>query len=805
MPARHGIRNLRVARAFIDLSLIHKLVLVIAVYLVLMGGLLSLSYGAMSTLSGLRAYVTGEGRWSASHRDAVYHLARYAVTRDENHYRAYEMHLRVPLGDERPRLELEQPNPDLAAVRQGLLEGENTPADHGKIITLFRWFRHVSYMDKAIGVWAEGDGQLHELRQIGLVVHREISSGLVTPARLNQHLDEIDVIRARLTRLERDFSSALGEAARWLEGLLLKVMVGATAVFGAVGLCISLVVARHITTGINGLHEGAVRVAHGDFGRRIDIDSGDELGRLAAAFNNMEESLVDARQTVEARTEELATALRHLEEELDRHRQTAEERQKLHSLLQAVIDASPTLTFIKDRDGIWILANQTIADIYGLTAQQMVGMTQQEVGQHAGLPQAEVERFLEADRRVIDSGESMFIAEEPFTINGRTRWLQTTKVPILVEGRGRCVLGVSVDVTARKQAEAELQRAKEAAEAASRAKSEFLANMSHEIRTPMNGIIGMTELALDTALTPEQREYLDMVKSSADALLAAHQRHPRLLQDRGGQARRSRPIEFSLRDSLGDTLKTLGLRGRRRRAWSWPATSPPDVPDALGRRPRPAAPDPRQPGRQRHQVHRRAARSSCGSLTVSRGTRRRDAALLGDATPASASRRRSSRRSSRPSRRPTARRRGKYGGTGLGLAISSRLVELMGGRIWVESEAGQGSTFHFTARFGLPDGSPPARAAAIDVAMLARSARAGGRRQRDQPAHPRGDARGWHMRPASPTGGRAALDALAASAERSGSRSAGAARRADARAWTASPGRRRSGMTRTSRLPRSSC
>ena len=114
-----------------------------------------------------------------------------------------------------------------------------------------------------------------------------------------------------------------------------------------------------------------------------------------------------------------------------------------HSLLQAVIDASPTLTFIKDRDGIWILANQTMADIHGLTAQQIVGMTHQQMGRRLGLPQAEVERFLEDDQRVIDSGESMFIAEEPATTHGPTRWLQTTKVPIHVEGRGRCVLGVS--------------------------------------------------------------------------------------------------------------------------------------------------------------------------------------------------------------------------------------------------------------------------------------------------------------------------------------------------------------------------
>ena len=152
-----------------------------------------------------------------------------------------------------------------------------------------------------------------------------------------------------------------------------------------------------------------------------------------------------------AKIERLVSArTRELSEMNERLRREAAERESAqsslgahHSLLQAVVDASPTLIFIKDRDGIWILANQTIADIHGLTAQQMIGMTHQQVGQRLGLPEAEIERFLEDDQRVIDSGESMFIAEEPFTTHGPTRWLQTTKVPIHVEGRGRCVLGVS--------------------------------------------------------------------------------------------------------------------------------------------------------------------------------------------------------------------------------------------------------------------------------------------------------------------------------------------------------------------------
>ena len=373
-------------------------------------------------------------------------------------------------------------------------------------------------------------------------------------------------------------------------------------------------------------------------------------------------------------------------------------------LLQTLLNHLPDSLYFKDSASRFLRISKMLADRFGLRDPvEAVGKTDADffTPEHAQQARIDEQQLMQTGRPVLDQEEMETWPD------GRRTWVASTKLP-LRDSAGKVIgtFGISRDITARKQAQVELQQAKYAAEAASRAKSEFLANMSHEIRTPMNGIIGMTGLALATDPTPEQREYLSLVQASAESLLSILNDVLDFSKIEAGKLE-FETVEFRVRDKVADAIKAISLQGHRKGlelAYRINANVPNRV---LG-----------DPGRLCQVITNLVANAvkftERGEVIVK--VRRADqaagnqpevpeASLLlhftvhdtGLGVPAE-----KQRLIFEPFAQADNSTTRKYGGTGLGLAICAQLVEIMGGKIWVESGAAAGSAFHFTARFGLP-------------------------------------------------------------------------------------------------------
>jgi PAS domain S-box-containing protein len=455
-----------------------------------------------------------------------------------------------------------------------------------------------------------------------------------------------------------------------IEAQIARVRLGIVVIVSllSLGIFVFIFVLTHFLVGnIRRLLDATKRAAAGDLSVQVDIRSRDEVEELGEGFNQMIRDLRESTVSVEV-----------LQEERRRFRDVA--------------DSSGDWIWEVDREGNFKYSSHVVQILLGHHAEAVIGRSFAEFIDPA--VREEVRLHLQ---QIMDARGTIFpLVYALVRIDGRIITAETSGVPVFSpDGDLVGYRGVTRDVTERQRVQEEQRKAKEAAEAADQAKSVFLANMSHEIRTPINGIVGMTSLLLDTKLTEEQREYAQTVTTCTQVLLEVINDILDFSKIEAGKLDLEM-IDLNL-DSIVDDVVRMLSRAVQDKHLTLVQQIDPAVPLKVRG----------DPGRLRqilvNLVNNAIKFTEAGGVTIavsldsqngSDATVRfkvidtgigipadRQGILFEAFTQADAS---------------TTRR---YGGTGLGLAICRKLASLMGGAIGVESEAGVGSTFWFTAVF----------------------------------------------------------------------------------------------------------
>jgi PAS domain S-box-containing protein len=439
----------------------------------------------------------------------------------------------------------------------------------------------------------------------------------------------------------------------------------------------------------------------GDYSVRAAFSAGDEIGVLIDGFNKMlaeiqrrDRELQEARDELEVRVERRTAELR---EEISVRKGTetalreSEERTRLllDSTAEGIygVDLMGHCTFC-NRAALTLLGYSDISQLLGRSIHDLVHHTRADGSRY---PASECPTYKTLQTGRADHHDMEMIWRADGTSFPAEHW----SYPIRRDGQIVGAVVTLIDITARRAAQQAILAAKEAAESANRAKSEFLANMSHEIRTPMNGIIGMTELALDTPLNQEQKEYLQLVRSSADSLLRVINDVLDFSKIEAGRLDLDQ-TDFDLPELVSHTLKTLAVRAHKK-GLEISSRIAADVGQMFSG----------DPDRVRqilvNLVGNAIKFTQQGGVIV-------DVAV--DTTqPADPNRLHFFVRDTGigvpidkqqvifdPFSQADGSTTRRYGGTGLGLTITKRLVEMMGGKMRLESQPGVGSTFHFTLK-----------------------------------------------------------------------------------------------------------
>jgi signal transduction histidine kinase/CheY-like chemotaxis protein/HPt (histidine-containing phosphotransfer) domain-containing protein len=361
------------------------------------------------------------------------------------------------------------------------------------------------------------------------------------------------------------------------------------------------------------------------------------------------------------------------------------ELERDRNVLQGILEHSPAIVFLKDLEGRYIAHTPQLADNFNRPGQSLIGLRDDELGD----PRMAAE-IRQQDLQVIEQGQVLRVTRHAHQADGEHSYM-VHKFPLFgTDGKPYAVGGIAIEVT-------ELQRAREEAEAATRAKSDFLANMSHEIRTPMNAILGMAHLALQSGLNAQQHNYVHKVQLSAQSLLGIINDILDFSKIEAGRLDME-AIDFDLAAVMDNVANLVGLKAEEK-GLELLMEQPVALPVAL-------VGDPMRLGQVLVNLCNNAVKFTAqGEVVVSvEELERGEAQTLLRFSVRDSGVGISAEHQARlfqPFTQADVSTSRRFGGTGLGLAISHHLVGLMGGTIEVHSEPGTGSLFRFTARFGL--------------------------------------------------------------------------------------------------------
>lgn len=416
------------------------------VIFIVISGLFLIGSSGFGILSGLRAYVGGEGLWSKAQKEATYQLVQYVFTGDENRYHSFLDKLKVPLGDKIARLELEKSDPDDEIITRGFLDGGNHPEDISMMIFLYAYFKHMPYIRIAIHEWETGDRLIGDLLELGEHIHHKITADTLSGAEATQALAAIDALQKKLNKAQDSFSNNMSTVARLAANLLFAVM----AIFTFIGSILCFMLFRQMTGFIADLSQKSVQL--------------------------------------ENRAEKEIALREKLQESENKYRLLA--------------DNAADVIWIMDMNLNITFTSPSVEKLTGFTVQESIEKSLSDKMTPSSIDKINQAFMEELELEVqgnADPSRSRSLELEQICRDGSTVWVEAT-MSFLRDSLGKAtgVLGITRNITERKKAE---QMIKEGEEKLARLKKMeslglLAGGVAHDLNNVLSGILSYPELIL---------------------------------------------------------------------------------------------------------------------------------------------------------------------------------------------------------------------------------------------------------------------------------------------------------------------